>query len=111
MRLSWPDPTLSPGYGPDLVEFGRPANVAPPDVMTIGDHASCRHRAEVPQAENPNIHHVTSSSSLAQGRGPCSQEHRAGGVIPREVVFSAGILTIESSWVVCYGWYGMWMIR
>jgi hypothetical protein len=32
-------------------------------------------------------------------------------VIPSEVSFSAGILTIESSWVVCYGWYGTWMIR
>jgi hypothetical protein len=88
MRLSWPDPALSPGCGPDLVDFGRPADVAPPDVMAIGDHASCRHRAEVPQAENPNIHHVTSSDSLAQGpRAPVHRNTERGAVIPREVVF------------------------
>jgi hypothetical protein len=65
MRSGWPHPALPPGYGPDLVDFGRP-DVAPLDVMAIGSgHAGCRHRAEVP--ENPNIHRVTSSGSLAQG--------------------------------------------
>jgi hypothetical protein len=66
MRLGWPYPALPPGYGPEFVDFGWP-NVAPPDVMAIRGHAGCRHGAEMPQAENPNIHRVTSSGSLAQG--------------------------------------------
>jgi hypothetical protein len=66
MRLGWPHPALPYDYGPDLVDFGRP-NVAPTDVMAIGGHAGYRHRAEVPQTDNPNIHRVTSSGSLAQG--------------------------------------------
>ena len=66
MRLGWPYPALPPGYSPDLAHVWR-RNVAPPDVMAIGGHAGCRHHAEVPQAENPNIHRVTSSDSLAQG--------------------------------------------
>ena len=61
----------------------------------------------VPQPDNPNIHRVTSSTSLAQG--PCSHEHRAGNRDTKgSSTFPVEILTIESSWFVCYGWYGTW---